>query len=446
MLLSWWRIACVLAVMALAPSIARADDVAEASAAFASGNEHFQRAQRLHGDRRTQELTAALTDYFASLRIVRSRNVLYNAAIVLEQLERWDECFNYWTEYLGVTGLSDTEQADGTTHREAVRTHVGVMRVDSLPIGADVWIDRRDLASRGHTPLQIAVPAGEHHLYLSIAGYRDTEMSATVVVGELASVHVQLPPLPVSLQVLAPDDGALTLDGEAMRAGVATDVAPGPHVLHLEVEHAEPVERRIEVVAGGAPMVIDLASAVHRVAPVATSIPLGIRSDVAAHVMVDGVELGEGSSVIVPVTGGMHELRLVAPGHEVLTVRQAFVEGTTPRLDAHLARREDTGVLVARAVLGVAALGGIATSIGLLVDAQNNWSAFNANPTPEAASTNNDAQLRADVGCSLTALAGVAALAMLFVDAGGGQSEARFSIAPSPTGLSLAATGRFGGL
>ena len=438
------RALALLASFALTPSTVRADDVAEASAAFASGNEHFQRAQRLHGDRHTHELEAALTDYFSSLRIVRSRNVLYNTAIVLEQLERWDECFNYWTEYLAVTGLSDEETADGTAHREAARTHVAVMRVASQPGDAEVWIDRRDLASRGRTPLEFAVPAGEHHLYLSLAGHRDMQSTVTTTIGELASVHILLTPLPVSLQVLAPDDGVLTLDGGPIRAGAATDVTPGPHVLRLEVSGAEPVERRIEVMTGAAPMVIDLASAVHRSAPTIASIPLGIHADVEARVVVDGVEVTEGANVVIAVPIGAHEIRVEADGREPLVVRHAFTEGTQPRLDAHLATRVDVGVLVARGVLGVAAIGGIATSIGSLIDAQNSWDGYNAGTT--SASTSNDAQLRTDIACSLTAAVGLAALIVLFVDAGGGTSDARFSLAPSATGVSLAASGRFGGM
>ena len=93
-------LALALLVSPLGGGAARADDVTEAAALFESGNGHFQAGMRVRGARRVRELEAALDDYFASLRLVRSRNVLYNAALVLEQLERWDDAFNYWTEYL----------------------------------------------------------------------------------------------------------------------------------------------------------------------------------------------------------------------------------------------------------------------------------------------------------------------------------------------------------
>jgi hypothetical protein len=433
----------VLALLA-APAIAYADDVAEASQHFAAGNDHFQRAQRLRGDRRTHELEAALTEYFASLSRVRSRNVLYNTAIVLEQLERWDDAFNYWTEYLGVTGLSDAERADGTTHRESTRSHVAVLSIASTPSGADVWIDRRDLSSRGHTPLEIAVPAGDHHLYLTAPGHRETEATTSARTGETQSVEVTLPATPVSLQVLAPGEGTLTLDGAPIQAGASTEVQPGPHVLRLEVVGAEPVERRFEVIAGTVPMVIDLTSSLHRIVP--TSVPLAVHADAEVHVIVDGAEASRGTDVVVGVAPGPHEVRLEADGRTPVTVRGTFVSESPLRLEAHMARSTDGGILAMRGVFGGAALIGMGLAIAFSVDAASQHDAYLAHPTATQADSLDAANLRSDVTWGITAALGVTALVSCFVDAGGGTSEGRFVIAPTPDGAMLAASGRFGGL
>lgn len=444
MLLRFTTLALLAGLLSLAPARARADDVAEATALFASGNGHFQRSQRLRGERRAHELEAALSDYFSSLRIIRSRNVLYNTAIVLEQLGRWDECFNYWTEYLGVTGLSDAERADGTTHREAARAHVAVLAITSTPSGADVWVDRRDLASRGHTPLEVAVPAGEHHLYLTAPGHHETEAAASATTGESHAVAVALSANPVSLQVLAPDEGRLTLDDAPIRAGASTDVTPGPHVLRLEVPGALPVERRFEVVAGAAPMVIDLAGAVHTASP--TSVPLGVHADVAARIVVDGAELTRGSDVVVGIEPGPHEVRIEADGRAPATVHGTFVAGSPMRLDVHLARASDGGVLAMRGVLGSLAIVGLGCGIGLSVDVLQRRQQYDASPTPELLASGNDENLAADVTWGVTAALGIAALVSLFVDAGGGDSEARFVLAPTSGGATLAMSARFEGL
>lgn len=434
-------LASVLFVVA-AP--ARADDVAEASALFASGNGHFQRAQRLRGDRRTHELEAALSDYVASLGHVRSRNVLYNAAIVLEQLGRWDECFNYWTEYLGVTGLSDAERADGTTHREATRAHVAVLAITSTPAGAEVWIDRRDLGSRGHTPLEIAVGAGDHHLYLSAPGHTETEASASAATGESRAVSVTLSAMPVSLQVLAPSEGRLTLDGTPIPSGASTGVAPGAHVLRLEVPGAEPVERRFEVVAGAAPMVIDLAGAVHRADT--ASVPLGIHADTEARVLVDGAEATRGTDVIVGVAPGPHEVRIEADGRAPATVHGTFVAGSPMRLDVRLARGSDGGVMAMRGVFGTLAILGMATGLGLSIDVLQRHDRYVADPSSVDPQAGNDENAAADVTWGITAALGITALVSVFLDSGGGTSEARFVLAPTAGGATLALSGRFGGL
>lgn len=436
--------ALLVVLGAALPVTARADDVAEATDLFASGNEHFQRSQRLRGDRQTHELEAALSDYFSSLRIIRSRNVLYNTAIVLEQLARWDECFNYWTEYLGVTGLSDAERADGTTHREAARPHVAVLSITSTPRGADVWIDRRDLASRGHTPLDIAVPAGDRHLYLTAPGHRETEATTSASTGQTQAIEVRLSAMPVSLQVLAPEEGVLTLDDAPLRAGASTDVTPGAHVLRLEVAGAEVVERRFEVVAGAAPMVIDLAGSVRHV--VQGTVPLGVHVDADARVLVDGAEASHGTDVIVGVTLGAHDVRLEAPGRAPLTVRGTFTPGSRLQLDAHLAREVDGGVMAMRGIFGIGALVGLGLAIGFSVDAGSQASAYNMIGGQARFDALNDANLRADISWGVSAALGVAAIIAVFVDAGGGESEGRFVIAPTQDGAMLAASGRFGGL
>jgi outer membrane receptor for ferrienterochelin and colicins len=441
-------VAFLLVIPMACPDAARADDVAEASALFASGNEHFQRSTHLTGARRTRELQAALDAYFASLRFVRSRNVLYNTALVLEQLGRWDDCFNYWGEYLAVTGLTDTERADGTTHRDAIRPHVAVLSITTTPAGAEVWVDRRDLASRGNTPIDLALPAGDHHLYFVLAGHRDTEATATTTMGQTTAVTATLPPMPVSLQVLAPDDGVLTLDGSPIRAGVATDVEPGPHVIHLEVAGMVPVERRLEIAAGAAPMVIDLAGSVRAAA--STTTRLRVHSDADARVFVDGVEAGTGEDVVVAVEAGPREVRIEAPARAPYTFSRTFIAGDPLAMDVHLATGSDTGMLVMRGIFGLLAVAGLGTGIGLTVEAANLRARYDMEMdiprATELADATDAANLRADVAWGVAAALGATALIFVFVDAGGGSSTGRFVLAPTDGGALMAASGRFGGL
>lgn len=415
------RSTCLSLVLVLAAastvSVAHAQDT-EAADLFSSGNEHFQRGMRLRGDRRTTELEAALDDYFASLRHVRSRNVLYNTALVLEALERWDEAFNYWSEYLAVTGLSAEESADGTTHRDALRSHVSVLVVTSDPAGAEVWVDRRDLSARGRTPLEVAVPAGAHTVYFALRGFVETTATATTSLGSSATATVTLAPEPVAVQVLAPD-AVLTLDGEPITAGASIPVTPGRHVLRLEVDGRPAIERRFEVPAGGAPMVIDLTSAVASVLPLAPSeAVLHVSSSVDTRTSVDGMPRATGLEVDVTLPPGEHEIEVAPLGAARVSVRRSLLAGDRVRLRVE-GHGTSGGLVAGRAVFGplatLALIGGISFSAAAAAANTD----FENGPTPAGADRVDAMNLGADVSWGAALAFGVTALVFCLVDDAG---------------------------
>lgn len=169
---------------------------AEARTYFDEGNRLYQEASRARGTERTALLQRALGAYVDSLQIVRSRNALFNAAIVLEELERYDEAFNYLSEYLRVEDLPEADHADAVRRREALRDRIAVLRVLTEPAGALVWIDRKDLAARGETPMELALPPGAHRLFIEKPDFEPAEKSLWLVLGESARVDLSLEPVP----------------------------------------------------------------------------------------------------------------------------------------------------------------------------------------------------------------------------------------------------------
>ncbi|UCH29438.1 MAG: PEGA domain-containing protein [Myxococcales bacterium] len=165
---------------------------AEARVYFEEGNRLFQEASRARGAQRTTLLQRSLEAYVDSLQIVRSRNALFNAAIVLSELERYDESFNYFTEYLRIEGLSDTDRADAARRRDELRAKVAVLEVITEPVGALVWVDRKDLAPRGETPIELALTPGEHRVFVKRDGYASIERDQRIVRGETVIVDLQL--------------------------------------------------------------------------------------------------------------------------------------------------------------------------------------------------------------------------------------------------------------
>lgn len=190
----------------MSPSAAVAQSTSEnveARVYFQEGNRLYEQASEARGAQRMALLQRALEAYVDSLRIVRSRNSLFNAAIVLGELGRNDESFNYFGEYLRIEGLSSADREEATHRRDELRGEVAVLEVTTEPEGASVWIDRKDLAPRGETPIELALPAGQHTLFVEKDGYSSVERTETAVRGEALKTALTL--VPVRVEVAEPE-------------------------------------------------------------------------------------------------------------------------------------------------------------------------------------------------------------------------------------------------
>ena len=170
---------------------------------FEEGNRLFEQANRARAAQRTELLQRSLEAYVDSLRIVRSRNALFNAAIVLGELGRNDEAFNYFGEYLAIEGLTAADRENATARRDALRSEVAVLQVSSEPEGALLWVDRKDLAPRGETPIELALPPGEHRAFVEKEGFEPVERTQTMVRGVTTMLSLAL--LPVAVAPVEPE-------------------------------------------------------------------------------------------------------------------------------------------------------------------------------------------------------------------------------------------------
>ncbi|MEM9192320.1 MAG: PEGA domain-containing protein [Myxococcota bacterium] len=290
----------------LAPHSLLAQGNTEAELYFERGNEHLERGLSLRGVRKRRALETAMEQYMHSLRIVRNRNVLFNAAVALQELGRAEDAFAYYTEYLAFSDLSPEDQAEATQRRDQLRGQVAVVVVRSEPAGADVRIGRADVPSSGVTPLEVAIGEGPERILLNLPGYRVTTREVTGVLGEQQTVSVELSPTPIPVVIQAPSGGRLTVDGRPVRPGEPFEVIPGDHVIRFEPT----VERRITIQPGSDQLTIDLR-------PTATAPRATVRLAVntAATVIVDGAVVGEGEELELDLTPGRHELIVEADGH-----------------------------------------------------------------------------------------------------------------------------------
>ncbi|MEM7434492.1 MAG: PEGA domain-containing protein [Myxococcota bacterium] len=210
----------ILAMCFTAPSTAWAQarsENAEARVYFEEGNRLYQEAERTSDAERPRLLQRALEAYVDSLRIARSRNALFNAAVVSEELGRDVESFNYYSEYLRIEGLADADRQQAQARLEALRPLVAIIRIESVPGGAEFWIDRRDLAPLGVTPAEVAVEPGAHTLWLEREGFLAATRAIEVDPGEDADVAFALEATPAAAEPLTELPGDLPLEAPARR-------------------------------------------------------------------------------------------------------------------------------------------------------------------------------------------------------------------------------------
>src|SRR4029079_16477975 len=104
------------------------------------------------------EFTAALEHFLASNRLVSNRNVMFNIARAYEQLGRYPDAYRYYID-------ASREAPDGKLQKDVatalgrISARVAVISVETMPPGATVYLDRRDLGSVGTSPSQLGLKA-----------------------------------------------------------------------------------------------------------------------------------------------------------------------------------------------------------------------------------------------------------------------------------------------
>src|SRR5438445_36041 len=127
---------------------ARADSVAD------EADFRFHRGVSLYARGHTEE---ALSEFLASNRLVRNRNVIQNVARCFERLRMYNEAWRWYSELLAEP-LPEGERRDLAAALERLQPSLALLRVFSDPPGATVYVDREDLGARGQTPVTLALP------------------------------------------------------------------------------------------------------------------------------------------------------------------------------------------------------------------------------------------------------------------------------------------------
>ena len=227
----------------LVPCLALANNTAdEADVAFELGNEAYAKGN----------YTEALRSYFTSYRLVPNRNVLFNIARCYEAQNRFNEAYRYYND-LSNESLPDDDAAEVRRSLERLRSKVALVRVITNPAGAEVYIDRADLGSRGRSPQTLALPPGRHKVMVKKEGYRPAEASIYMSRGRALTQDFELTLITGTVELTGTPPGAevrTAVDGPVL-AKVPGKLAltPGQHVLHVRFPGHAPAQLVVDVPA-----------------------------------------------------------------------------------------------------------------------------------------------------------------------------------------------------
>src|SRR6266545_3498741 len=307
---SWTLAVPLFAALSLHLAPARADSTAdEADARFHLGNTLF----------RAGRFDDALVEFFTSNRLAHNRNVVFNIARSYEALARYEEAYRYYAEYIAEEPNKD-ERSAAVRRLKELEPRVALLRIESDPPGATIYLDRKDLGGRGETPLLIAVPPGRVKVLFDYRGYKPDAVSAEAVRGRSVEVRSQLELIVGRLRISSHPPAMVYIDRAAGTAAppaastnpAALKLTPGRHTVELEASGYRVVRSDV-VIRANADTKLDMALE-ERAAPSGTVV---LASETpGALVMVSGVERGFTPAVLnLPV--GTHAIEVRGEGYRV---------------------------------------------------------------------------------------------------------------------------------
>ena len=319
------RLAVALAALG-AVAAARADSIAD------EADFRFHRGATLY---RQGHVEDALGEFLASNRLVHNRNVVFNIARSFEQLGRFNEAYRFYTELLG-EDLPRAEREELDAGLQRLAPQLALLRVETTPPGATVYVDRKDLGGRGQTPVLLALPAGKVSVAVELAGFKPAQTSTVLQVGKTITVR---PPLERIY-------GGIVVTGEPRRFELRLDGAAEPLLTGNGTARLVPGRHTLEIAARGfaAQQVLvqvkpdEMAKVRFSLTPLPP--PSGavvVRSNLdGALVRIDGREAGFTPSVIDNIPAGRHQIEVLGEGREPLVQPLEVRQGERTFVDARL--------------------------------------------------------------------------------------------------------------
>lgn len=238
------RFLLVTALITSAAPYALADDVAdEADLQFQLGAERYEAG----------DFKGALEHFLVSNRLVPNKNVLFNIARTYEQLKRAPDAYRYYLLALeGETNPAAQKRVNDALTR--ITPNVAILKVETNPPGATLFLDRRDLGPRGNAPRTLGLPAGKHKVIAEKPGYEPAESEEVdLVIGQERTVTLSLKQILGTAKLEGEPGAQVKVDDEngsvACTLPCSLDLAPGRHTFFVVKEGYQPGEITAEIPA-----------------------------------------------------------------------------------------------------------------------------------------------------------------------------------------------------
>ena len=202
-----------------------------------------------------EERWAEALEYFRRSRAIAERpSGVYNAAVALYHLGRYQEALTAFEDYLNLT----TEAEDGERYGEAQRyleemqRNLGRLTLTVTPADAEVAVDGAPVPGEG-ARRELHLDPGSRNVTISADGYHTRRLSLSVLEGQ---VHERSVVLPVRAQTLLGirtdvDEARIHVDGLEVGVGsVELQVEPGSHEIEIEAEGYEGYAEDVDVEFG----------------------------------------------------------------------------------------------------------------------------------------------------------------------------------------------------
>jgi len=298
----------VAAALAEAPGPALADGLAdEADLHFDLGRELFKKGA----------YRAALEHFLASNRLVPNRNVMFNIALTYEELGRFADAHRYYIDARrGETDVHVVADIDEAIER--IGPHVAVLRIETSPPGATIYIDRKDLGSRGEAPRLLAIPEGSYRVIAELEGHQPAEAWGVLAkIGQETAVTLALRPIVGTVRVGVTGGSSARVHVGSDRAPVACvapcalELPPGQQILHFSREGFQAAPQQVNVEAG------QTTQATAELRPLTGS--LIVHADERdALIEIDGRPVGFTPTVIQGVAVGRRRVRVTLRGFSTI--------------------------------------------------------------------------------------------------------------------------------